>query len=84
MFVRECYDWFYEQAIKTMSEMDSKGLRICPGLIYTGNPGIGKSTWLNYALMRFVQDGYGVVLERAARLLCVSGWEVHSQEAMAT
>ena len=36
----------------------------CPGLIYTGNPGIGKSSWLNYALVRFLQDGYAVVLER--------------------
>jgi hypothetical protein len=37
----------------------------CPGVIYTGNPGIGKSAWLNYALVRFLQDGYAVVLERA-------------------
>jgi hypothetical protein len=65
MFVRECYDWFYKQAIKTMSEVDGQNLRNCPGLIYTGNPGIGKSTWLNYALVRFVQEGYAVVLERA-------------------
>jgi hypothetical protein len=41
------------------------GASRCRGLIYTGNPGIGKSTWLNYALVRFLQDGYAVVLERA-------------------
>jgi hypothetical protein len=44
---------------------DEQNLRECPVLIYTGNPGIGKSTWLNYALVRFVQDGYAVVLARA-------------------
>jgi hypothetical protein len=58
LFVRECYEWFYDEAVRKMSED-------CPGLIYTGNPGIGKSTWLNYALVRFLQDGYAVVLERA-------------------
>ncbi len=60
LFVRECYAWFYEEAIRKMSVSPK-----CPGLIYTGNPGIGKSAWLNYALVRFLQDGYGVVLERA-------------------
>jgi hypothetical protein len=60
LFVRECYEWFYEEAIRRMGTRPK-----CPGLIYTGNPGIGKSSWLNYALVRFVQDGYAVVLERA-------------------
>jgi hypothetical protein len=59
LFVRECYAWFYEEAINKMSVAE------CPGVIYTGNPGIGKSAWLNYALVRFLQDGYVVVLERA-------------------
>ncbi len=35
------------------------------GCIFTGNPGIGKSAWLNYALVRFLRDGFAVVLERA-------------------
>jgi hypothetical protein len=59
-FIRECYSWFYEEAVRKMA-----GVPKCRGLIYTGNPGIGKSTWLNYALVRFLQDGYVVVLERA-------------------
>ncbi len=62
LFVRECYAWFYEEAIRKMREASFPK---CPGLIYTGNPGIGKSAWLNYALVRFLQDGYAVVLERA-------------------
>src|SRR4051812_2928125 len=62
LFVRECYAWFYEEAVKRMGEAS---VPKCPGLIYTGNPGIGKSAWLNYALVRFLQDGYVVVLERA-------------------
>jgi hypothetical protein len=60
LFVRECYAWFYEEAIRKMNAKPK-----CPGVIYTGNPGIGKSAWLNYALVRFLQDGYAVVLERA-------------------
>lgn len=60
LFVRECYAWFYEEAIRKIGVRPK-----CPGLIYTGNPGIGKSAWLNYALVRFLQDGYAVVLERA-------------------
>lgn len=61
LFVRECYAWFYEEALRKLQDA-----RIpCPGLICTGNPGIGKSSWLNYALVRFLQDGYAVVLERA-------------------
>ena len=60
LFVRDCYAWFYEEVIRKMSAGPQ-----CPGLIYTGNPGIGKSAWLNYALVRFLQDGYVVVLERA-------------------
>jgi hypothetical protein len=62
LFVRECYAWFYEEANRKMNMMPA-----CPGLIYTGNPGIGTSSWLNYALVRFLQDGYVVVLERAKR-----------------
>ena len=61
LFVRDCYSWFYEEAVRKMSTKEPK----CPGLIYTGNPGIGKSSWLNYALVRFLQDDYAVVLERA-------------------
>lgn len=61
LFVRDCYAWFYEEAVRKMSTKEPK----CPGLIYTGNPGIGKSSWLNYALVRFLQDGCVVVLERA-------------------
>ncbi len=61
LFVRDCYAWFYDEAVRKMSTKEPK----CPGLIYTGNPGIGKSSWLNYALVRFLQDGYAVVLERA-------------------
>lgn len=60
LFVRECYAWFYEEAIRKMDATPK-----CRGLIYTGNPGIGKSVWLNYALVRFLQDDYAVVLERA-------------------
>lgn len=60
LFVRSCYAWFYDEAVRKMSLKQPK----CPGLIYTGNPGIGKSSWLNYALVRFLQDGYSVVLER--------------------
>ena len=59
LFVRGCYAWFYDEALKKRSEAG------CPGVIYTGNPGIGKSAWLNYALVRFLQDDYVVVLERA-------------------
>ena len=59
LFVRECYAWFYDEALKKKREAG------CPGVIYTGNPGIGKSAWLNYALVRFLQDDYVVVLERA-------------------
>ena len=62
LFVRECYGWFYEEAKRKMNE---GVIPRCPGLIYTGNPGIGKSSWLNYALVRFLKDGYAVVLERA-------------------
>jgi hypothetical protein len=58
LFVRECYAWFYEEALKHLG-------RRSPGIIYTGNPGIGKSAWLSYALVRFLKDGYAVVLERA-------------------
>ncbi len=61
LFVRDCYAWFYNEAVRKMSTKEPK----CPGLIYTGNPGIGKSSWLNYALVRFLQDGCAVVLERA-------------------
>ena len=59
LFVRGCYAWFYDEALKKRSEAG------CPGVIYMGNPGIGKSAWLNYALVRFLQDDYVVVLERA-------------------
>jgi hypothetical protein len=62
LLVRQCYAWFYKEARRKMAE---KRVPKCPGLIYTGNPGIGKSSWLNYALVRFLQDGYAVVLERA-------------------
>jgi hypothetical protein len=58
--MRECYSWFYDEAVRKMNAIPA-----CPGLIYTGNPGIGKSLWLNYALVRFLQNGYAVVLERA-------------------
>jgi hypothetical protein len=37
LFVRECYAWFYEEAVKRMGEASFPK---CPGLIYTGNPGI--------------------------------------------
>jgi hypothetical protein len=60
LFVRGCYAWFYNEAIKRMAVVPK-----CPGLIYTGNPGIGKSAWLNYALVRFLQEGFAVILERA-------------------
>lgn len=63
MYAR-AYGWFYDEAVRRMTEV---GVRECPGLIYTGNSGIGKSSWLNYALVRFLQDGYAVVLERAKR-----------------
>ena len=62
LFVRECYELFYDEALQKMGE---DRMPQCPGLIYTGNPGIGKSSWLNYALVRFLQAGYAVVLERA-------------------
>jgi hypothetical protein len=60
LFVRECYEFFYDEAIRNIGTVPR-----CPGLIYTGSPGIGKSSWLNYALVRFLQDGYAVVLERS-------------------
>jgi hypothetical protein len=58
LYVRECYSWFYDFAL----ERKNVGSR---GVIFTGTPGIGKSAWLNYALVRFLQDGFAVLLQRA-------------------
>ncbi len=60
LYVRECYAPFFEAAVVIEKKKFA-------GCIFTGNPGIGKSVWLNYAVVRFLQVGRRVVLQRAGK-----------------
>jgi hypothetical protein len=60
LYVRECYEPFFQAALAALEKNYA-------GCIFTGNPGIGKSVWLNFALVRFVQLGRRVVLQRAGK-----------------
>jgi hypothetical protein len=61
LYVRACYEQFF------LAALAAKDQKKYAGCIFTGNPGIGKSVWLNYALVRFVQIGRRVVLQRAGK-----------------
>ncbi len=61
LFVRDCYSFFFDAAIAAIDKKFG-------GCIFTGNPGIGKSVWLNYAVVRFLQSDRRVVLQRAGKI----------------
>jgi hypothetical protein len=60
LYVRKCYEPFFQAAWAAL-------VKNYAGCIFTGNPGIGKSVWLNFALVRFLQLGRRVVLQRAGK-----------------
>lgn len=57
LFVRPCYETLYKHALEEAKEN---------GVLLLGNPGIGKSAWLNYVLIRVIKEKRfkTIVLER--------------------
>ena len=56
LFVRECYDQLFEEI--------SNRIQPSGGVILVGNPGIGKSWFLNYVLIRLLQGSkYDIIFE---------------------
>ena len=51
MFVRKCWEQLFEIVVEQMS----RGVE-GNGVVITGNPGIGKSWFLNYVMMRLARD----------------------------
>ena len=62
MFIRECYSTFFDYAMEIR-----RNSRHTSGCIFVGNPGIGKSCWLNYALIRLLQANVTVFVERMSK-----------------
>lgn len=60
LFVRECYPRMF--ALATDIAKQNGG-----GLVFTGNPGIGKSWFLNYALWKLLQDNKTVLFESVSK-----------------
>jgi hypothetical protein len=63
MFIRECYPQFFDYAM----EIRKSSVDGTAGCIFIGNPGIGKSCWLNFALVRLLQMGVTVFVERMSK-----------------
>ena len=61
MFIRSCYKEFWNFAVEVKNLSGDDG---GAGCLFIGNPGIGKSCWLNYTLIRLLQEDKTVLLER--------------------
>ncbi|KAL6066770.1 Death domain-containing protein [Balamuthia mandrillaris] len=63
LIVRECYPRIFELSQRLAKQRRGGG----GGVVFSGNPGIGKSWFLNYTLWRLLQQKKTVLVESVAR-----------------